>query len=136
MGAPRPRSQSELQIQRSQASILELSWELSINPKTVAKWRKQQTIKDPKTGSREPRSTVLSQAVEGMIVAVRRQTLLPLDDCLFPSANDPTASTISPASVSAKGRAYRASPTLRVISQSDGSLSYTPSASFIISLLV
>ena len=52
MGAPRLRSQSELQIQRSQASILELSWELSINPKTVAKWRKQQTIKDPKTGSR------------------------------------------------------------------------------------
>jgi len=136
MGAPRPRSQSELQIQRSQASILELSWELSINPKTVAKWRKQQTIKDPKTGSREPRSTVLSQAVEGMIVAFRRQTLLPLDDCLFPSAIDPTSNTISPASVSAKGRAYRASPTLRVISQSDGSLSYTPSASFIISLLV
>ena len=102
MGAPRPRSQSELQIQRSQASILELSWELSINPKTVAKWRKQQTIKDPKTGSREPRSTVLSQAVEGMIVAFRRQTLLPLDDCLFPSANDPTSNTISPASVSVK----------------------------------
>ena len=102
MGAPRPRSQSELQIQRSQASILELIWELSINPKTVAKRRKQQTIKDPKTGSREPRSTVLSQAVEGMIVAFRRQTLLPLDDCLFPSANDPTSNTISTASVSAK----------------------------------
>ena len=102
MGAPRPRSQSELQIQRSQASILELSWELSINPKTVAKWRKQQTIKDPKTGSREPRSTVLSQAVKGMIVAFRRQTLLPLDDCLLPSANDPTSNTISPASVSVK----------------------------------
>jgi len=98
MGAPRPRSQSELQIQRSQASILELS----ISPKTVAKRRKQQTIKDPKTGSREPRSTVLSQAVEGMIVAFRRQTLLPLDDCLFPSANDPTSNTISTASVSAK----------------------------------
>ena len=70
-------------IQRSQASIAELSGELGINPKTVAKWRKWQTVKDPKTGPREPRSTVLSQAKEGMIVAFRRHTLLPLDDCLY-----------------------------------------------------
>jgi IS30 family transposase len=70
-------------IQRSQASISELSRELGINPKTVAKWRKRQTVKDRKTGPREPRSTVLSQAKEGMIVAFRRHTLLPLDDCLY-----------------------------------------------------
>mgnify|MGYP005681678507 CR=1 FL=1 len=102
MGAPRPRSQSELQIQRSQASISELSRELGINPKTVAKWRKRQTVKDGKTGPREPRSTVLSQAEEGMIVAFRRHTMLPLEDCLCPSAIDPTSHTVSPASVSAK----------------------------------
>ena len=71
-------------------------------PEDGAKWRKQQTIKDLKTGSREPRSTVLSQAVEGMIVAFRRQTLLPLDDCLFPSANDPTSNTIITPSISPK----------------------------------
>ena len=70
-------------IQRSKASISELSRELGINPKTVAKWRKRQTVKDRKTGPREPRSTVLSQAEEGMIVAFRRHTLLPLDDCLY-----------------------------------------------------
>lgn len=70
-------------IQRSQASIAELSRELGINPKTVAKWRKRQTVEDQKTGPKEPRSTVLSAEEEAMIVAFRRHTLLPLDDCLY-----------------------------------------------------
>ncbi len=70
-------------IQRSQASIAELSRELGINPKTVAKWRKRQTVEDRKTGPREPRSTVLSEEEEAMIVVFRRHTLLPLDDCLY-----------------------------------------------------
>jgi len=33
-------------IQRSQASLAALSRELGINPKTVAKWRKRQTLED------------------------------------------------------------------------------------------
>jgi len=70
-------------IQRSQASTAELSRELGINPKTVAKWRKRQTVEDRKTGPREPRSTVLSAEDEAVIVAFRRHTLLPLDDCLY-----------------------------------------------------
>ncbi len=70
-------------IQRSQASIAELSRELGINPKTVAKWRKRQTVEDQKTGPKEPRSTVLSEDEEAMVVAFRRHTLLPLDDCLY-----------------------------------------------------
>lgn len=70
-------------IQRSQASIAELSRELGINPKTVAKWRKRQTVEDQKTGPKEPRSTVLSEEEEAMVVAFRRHTLLPLDDCLY-----------------------------------------------------
>lgn len=69
-------------IQRSQASLAQLSRELDINPKTVAKWRKRTTVEDMKTGSTEPRSTVLTEAEEGMVVAFRRHTLLPLDDCL------------------------------------------------------
>ena len=63
--------------------IAELSRELGINPKTVAKWRKRQTVEDLKTGPREPRSTVLNEEEEAMIVAFRRHTLLPLDDCLY-----------------------------------------------------
>ncbi|MEZ5762492.1 MAG: IS481 family transposase, partial [Paracoccaceae bacterium] len=70
-------------IQRSQASLAQLSRELGINPKTVAKWRKRATVEDMKTGPTEPRSTVLSETEEAMIVAFRRHTLLPLDDCLY-----------------------------------------------------
>lgn len=70
-------------IQRSQASVAELSRELGINPKTVAKWRKRKTVEDQKTGPKEPRSTVLSEEEEAMVVAFRRHTLLPLDDCLY-----------------------------------------------------
>lgn len=70
-------------IQRSQASNAELSRELGINPKTVAKWRKRQTVEDRKTGPKEPRSTVLSEDDEAVVVAFRRHTLLPLDDCLY-----------------------------------------------------
>ena len=70
-------------IQRSQASLSELSREFGINPKTVAKWRKRATVEDLKTGPREPRSTVLTEPEEAMTVAFRRHTLLPLDDCLY-----------------------------------------------------
>ncbi|GLQ84204.1 hypothetical protein GCM10007872_11120 [Gluconobacter sphaericus NBRC 12467] len=69
-------------IQRSQASLASLSKEFGINPKTVAKWRKRQSVEDQKTGPKDPRSTVLSETDEAMIVAFRRHTLLPLDDCL------------------------------------------------------
>jgi transposase InsO family protein len=70
-------------IQRSQASLATLSRELGINPKTVSKWRKRTTVEDLKTGPREPRSTVLTETEEAMIIAFRRHTLLPLDDCLY-----------------------------------------------------
>ncbi|KTQ83945.1 transposase [Aureimonas ureilytica] len=70
-------------IQRSQASLAMLSREFGINPKTVAKWRKRQTRDDRKTGLKEPRSTTLSEAEEAVVVAFRRHTLLPLDDCLY-----------------------------------------------------
>jgi hypothetical protein len=35
------------------------------------------------TGPKEPKSTVLSIEEEAVIVAFRRHTLLPLDDCLY-----------------------------------------------------
>jgi len=70
-------------IQRSQASLATLSRELGINPKTVAKWRKRATVEDLKTGPKAPHSTTLTEAEEAMVVAFRRHTLLPLDDCLY-----------------------------------------------------
>lgn len=67
-----------------------LSRELGINPKTVAKWRKRATVEDMKTGPTEPRSTVLSETEEAMIVAFLRLTLLPMDVWTW---RDPTWST-------------------------------------------
>ena len=71
-------------IQRSQATTAALSRELGINAKTVAKWRKRETLEDRKTSPTEPSSTVLSSSEEAMVVAFRRHTLVPLDDCLKP----------------------------------------------------
>src|SRR3954454_547135 len=70
-------------IQHSQASLRTLAKRFSINPKTVAKWRKRTSHADLRTGPREPRSTVLSVAEEAVVVAFRRHTLLPFDDCLY-----------------------------------------------------
>jgi transposase-like protein len=70
-------------IQRSQASLATLSRELGINPKTVAKWRKRATVEDLKTGPKAPHSTTLTKAEEAIVVAFRRHTLPPLDDCLY-----------------------------------------------------
>ena len=60
-----------------------MSRELGINPKKVAKWRKRAPVEDLETGPTEPRSTVLTEAEEALVVAFRRHMLLPLDDCLY-----------------------------------------------------
>jgi transposase InsO family protein len=70
-------------IQDSQESLRGLAGRYGINPKTVDKWKKRQTVEDRKTGPRNPSSTVLSQDEEAVIIAFRRHTLLPLDDCLY-----------------------------------------------------
>jgi transposase InsO family protein len=70
-------------IQHSQESLRALAERYGINQKTVAKWRKRQTTNDLSTGPKSPRSTVLTIEEEAVIVAFRRHTLLPLDDCLY-----------------------------------------------------
>lgn len=70
-------------IQNSQESLRALSKRYGINQKTVAKWRKRTSVVDLPTGPREPHSTVLSIEEEAIIVAFRKHTLLPLDDCLY-----------------------------------------------------
>lgn len=70
-------------IQDSQESLRVLADRHGINPKTVAKWRKRKTTDDTRTGPREPRSTVVTLEEEAMVVAFRRHSLLPLDDCLY-----------------------------------------------------
>jgi transposase InsO family protein len=70
-------------IQHSQESLRQLSRRYGINQKTVAKWKKRTLVADRPTGPREPKSTVLTTEDEAIVVAFRRHTLLPLDDCLY-----------------------------------------------------
>ena len=49
----------------------------------MAKWRKRTSVADLPTGPKVAKSTVLTLDEEAIIVAFRRHTLLPLDDCLY-----------------------------------------------------
>ena len=70
-------------IQRSKAPLKELAAQYGLNHKTVAKWRKRAFVNDVPMGPKAPRSTVLSPEEEAIVVAFRKHTLLPLDDCLY-----------------------------------------------------
>src|SRR5215216_528687 len=82
-GSARTTAAVRRAIQHSQESLRGLAKRHGINPKTVAKWKKRPSVQDERTGPKEPRSTVLSPEEEAIIVAFRRHTLLPLDDCLY-----------------------------------------------------
>jgi transposase-like protein len=70
-------------MQSSKESLITLANKYSINPKTVAKWRKRKFTSDAAMGPKNPRSTVLSLEEEAACVAFRKTRLLPLDDCLY-----------------------------------------------------
>lgn len=53
------------------------------HPKTVAKWKRRTSVHDLPTGPTPAKSTTRSSEEEAIIVAFRRQTVLPLDDCLY-----------------------------------------------------
>src|SRR5918998_1951212 len=81
-----PRVRAELQA--SQEATRTLAVRYGLNEKTVAKWRKRTTTADQPMGPTRPRSTVLSEVEEAIILgsslrtSFRRRTLLPLDDVL------------------------------------------------------
>ena len=70
-------------IQLRQESVRAAAKRYGISPTTVQKWRRRPTTGDMRMGPKDPRSTVLSPEEEAIIVAFRRHTLLPLDDCLY-----------------------------------------------------
>jgi hypothetical protein len=70
-------------IQHSQESLRVLVQRYGINQKTVAKWKRRTSVADVPTGPKEPKSMVLTIEEEAIVVAFRRHTLLPLDDCLY-----------------------------------------------------
>ncbi len=59
-------------IQLQQESVRTLAQRFGVSPTTVQKWRKRSTTADAPMGPKEPR-----------VIAFRRHTLLPLDDCLY-----------------------------------------------------
>src|SRR3982751_929811 len=75
-----PRVRAELQASQEATRVLAARY--GLNPKTVAKWRKRTTTADQPMGPKRPRSTVLTEAEEAIVVEFRRRTLLPLDDVL------------------------------------------------------
>lgn len=48
-----------------------------------SEWKARSSTGDQPTGPRQPRSTTLSVDEEAIVIAFRRRTLLPLDDCLY-----------------------------------------------------
>ena len=70
-------------IQRSEASVRTLARRHGISATTVQKWRKREATSDARMGPKQISSSVLTVEQEAMIVAFRRHTLLPLDDCLY-----------------------------------------------------
>src|SRR3954451_1917733 len=82
-GSARTTAAVRRAIQHRQESLRVLAQRHGVNPKTVSKWKKRPSVQDERTGPKEPRSTVLSTEEEAVIVAFRRHTLLPLDDCLY-----------------------------------------------------
>ncbi|ACA16019.1 integrase catalytic region [Methylobacterium sp. 4-46] len=69
-------------IQLRQESVRAAAKRYGVSPTTVQKWRARQTTADAAMGPKAPRSTVLTPEEEAIVVAFRRHTLLPLDDCL------------------------------------------------------
>lgn len=70
-------------IQHSPESLAKVAKRYDLNPKTVAKWKKRSHGHDAPMGPKPCHSTVLTLEAEGLSVACRRPTLLPLDDCLY-----------------------------------------------------
>jgi transposase InsO family protein len=75
-----PRVRAELQA--AQGTTRALAARYGLNPKTVAKWRRRTSTADARMGPSRPRSSVLTEAEEAVVVEFRRRTLLPLDDVL------------------------------------------------------
>lgn len=70
-------------IQHSQDPMRSLARRHGINAKTAVKWKKRKSTADRRTEPTVPRSTILTIKQEAVVVAFRKHTLLPLDDCLY-----------------------------------------------------
>ena len=70
-------------IQDSKESLKKLAKRYGITVSTVLKWKKRDFVHDAPRGENRRHSTVLSRQEEALIVAFRKHSLLPMDDCLY-----------------------------------------------------
>ena len=96
-GSARTTAATRLAIQRSQESVRALAARYGISPTTVQKWKKRAFVTDARMGPKDSRSTVLSVEQEAACIALRRHTLLPLDDCFY--ALQPSIPTLTRSSL-------------------------------------
>ena len=82
-GCARTTEAVRLAIQGSQKSVRTLAARHSVSSTTIQKWRHRSHIQDAAMGPKETHSSVLTLEEEAAVVAFRRHTLLPLDDCLY-----------------------------------------------------
>ena len=73
-GSARTTATVRRAIQHRQEGLIALSKRYSINPKTVAKWKRRTSVSDLPTDPKDARSTTLSIEEEAIIVAFRRHT--------------------------------------------------------------
>ena len=70
-------------IQDSKESLKRPAKRYGIAVSIVLKWKKRDFVHAAPRGENRRHSTVLSRQEEALIVAFRKHTLLPMDDCLY-----------------------------------------------------
>jgi hypothetical protein len=80
---PSSRTNREMRrvIQQSNGSIESIARDLSINPKTVAKWKHRNSVEDAPMDRRSRGSQVLNMGEINLFCRLRKQSNLPLDKC-------------------------------------------------------
>src|ERR1700730_7463639 len=81
-GAARTTPRVRAELQASQESTRALAARYGLKARTVAKGPQRATTADRPMGPSQPKSTVLTEIEEAIVVEFRRRTLLPLDDVL------------------------------------------------------
>ena len=67
-GSARTTPRVRAELQRSQEATRTLAARHGLNPKTVAKWRRRTSTADARMGPSRPRSSVLTEAEEAVVV--------------------------------------------------------------------
>lgn len=82
-GCARTTQAIRREIQLCKESTAKAAEKFNVNPKTIIKWKKRDSVSDASMGPKVIKSSVLTEAEEQVIVKFRQTTQLPLDDILY-----------------------------------------------------